>query len=179
MTATVERMAVSEPAARRSFFSFPDPVNEVAVRTTAAGVALMAAAMLATQRPEILLVIAYGFVARALAGPRISPLALLVTKVVVPRLPFAPRPVPGPPKRFAQGMGATVSVLAAVSWYALGWHAVTDVLVSMMVVLATLESSLGICVGCIVHAWLARRRWIKATECAECADVARRLGVAR
>jgi hypothetical protein len=49
--------------------------------------------------------LAYGFVARVLTGPTLSPLGQLVTRVVTPRLPVAPRPVPGPPKRFAQGIG--------------------------------------------------------------------------
>jgi hypothetical protein len=53
--------------------------------------------------------IAAGFVARVLTGPRLSPLRQLTTKVIAPRL-GKPRLVPGPPKRFAQGMGAVITV---------------------------------------------------------------------
>ena len=59
--------------------------------------------------------LAYGFLARVAAGPRYSPLGLFVTRVAVPLLGIAPRNVPGPPKRFAQGMGAVISVAAVVA----------------------------------------------------------------
>ena len=52
----------------------------------------------------LFLPLAYGFIARVLSGPRLSPLARLATAVVAPRL-GAPKPVPGPPKRFAQAIG--------------------------------------------------------------------------
>jgi len=154
----------------REFFSFPDPVNEKAVRVTAAGVALLALSAVVLQRPEPLILLAYGFVARTAAGPRLSPLALFSTRVVAPRL-APPRPVPGPPKRFAQALGATVSVLTLVLYYALSWHVAAFVLAGMMVVLATLESALRICVGCMIHAWLVRKDVVQGAECAACADV--------
>src|ERR671934_51513 len=98
----------------RALFSFPNPVNEVSARLVAGGVVLMSLAAIVFGQPWIAAVIAYGFIARVLTGPTLSPLGQLVTRVVVPRLPVAPRPVPGPPKRFAQGMGAVFSTTAAV-----------------------------------------------------------------
>ena len=47
----------------------------------------------------ILPALAYGFVARALTGPKLSPLAFVATRVVTPRLPFTHRYSPGPAKR--------------------------------------------------------------------------------
>ena len=64
----------------------------------------------------LLVPLALGFVARVAAGPKISPLALLVTRVVTPRLGVPEKLVPGPPKRFAQGIGAALSVVALLSW---------------------------------------------------------------
>ena len=160
-----------------SLFTFPDPVNEKAVRVTAAGVALLSATAIVTRRPEVLALIAYGFLARVLAGPRLSPLAQLATRVVAPRL-GQPRPVPGPPKRFAQALGAVASSAALIA-YVLGAHVLAFALAGVMVVLASLESGFGICVGCLLHAQLARRGVIRADECAECADVRGRIGVAR
>src|SRR4051794_34577891 len=95
-------------------FSFPDPVNEVAARLVAAGVVALGAAIIALYHPWLLVVLAYGFVARVIAGRRFSPLGLLVTKVLLQRLPLAPRPVPGSPKRFAQAIGVVFSVSALV-----------------------------------------------------------------
>src|SRR4051812_44265693 len=105
-------------------FSFPNPVNEVSARLVAAGVVMMAVLTIAFDLRWMTVVLAYGFVARVLAGPRFSPLGQLVTRVITPRVPWAPKLVPGPPKRFAQGMGAVFTVSAAVLTYGfgqLGW----------------------------------------------------------
>ena len=158
------------------FFSFPDPVNEKAVRVTAAGVALLSLAAVVTRRPELLAVIAYGFLARVIAGPRLSPLALVASRVVAPRL-GAPRPVAGPPKRFAQLLGAVASTGALVL-FLVGAHTAAFALAAVMVLLATLESGFGICVGCLLHAQLARRGVLQAPECSDCADIRGRIGVA-
>jgi len=152
-------------------FAFPDPVNEVAVRVTAAGVALMALTAVVFARPEPLILLTYGFVARAAAGPRFSPLALLSTRVITPRLRVTPRLVSGPPKRFAQALGAAVSALTLVLYYALAWHIAAFVLAGLMVVLATLEAGLRLCVGCLIHGWLVRRKWVRSVECAECSNI--------
>ncbi len=58
----------------RSLFRFPNPVNEVAARTVAAGVVVMAVVALAFDVPWLLIPIAYGFWARVLTGPTLSPL---------------------------------------------------------------------------------------------------------
>jgi hypothetical protein len=166
-------MRVADEAAVRRLFSFPDAVNETAVRVTATGVATMAVLALALQRPEILVVIAYGFCARALAGPRLSPLALLSTRVITPRLRGPHRFVAGPPKRFAQALGAAGSVGAVLLYYVAGWHTAAWVLAGAMVVLATLEAAFRICVGCMLHAALVRRGVIDAPECADCTDIRR------
>ena len=60
-------------------FSFPHPVNDVSARLVAGGVVLMSAAAIAFDQPWLLAVIAYGFVARVLTGPTLSPLGQLVT----------------------------------------------------------------------------------------------------
>ena len=47
-----------------SLFRFPNPVNEVAARTVAAGVVALCVATLAWRTPWLLVPLAYGFVAR-------------------------------------------------------------------------------------------------------------------
>ena len=160
------------------FLSFPDLVNEVAVRVTAAGVAILAVLAVTMHTAALLAVLAYGFVARALAGPRVSPLALVASRVIAPRI-ARPRLIAGPPKRFAQSLGAVVSVTAALLYFAAGLHAAAYALVAVIALLATLESAFGICVGCVIHARLARRGVIAADECADCADVRGRLRAVR
>ncbi|HWH33696.1 MAG TPA: DUF4395 domain-containing protein [Acidimicrobiales bacterium] len=150
--------------------SFPDPVNEVSARLVAAGVASLCTAILVLDQAWLLLALAYGFVARLLHGPRFSPLGLVVTRVVVPRLPVAPKDVPGPPKRFAQGIGATLSV-AAVALHAAGAAGAADVLVAMILGAATLEAVFALCLGCRIFAGLMRLGVIPAETCAACADL--------
>jgi Domain of unknown function (DUF4395) len=152
---------------------FPRVINEKAARTVAAVVALTGVAALATGAHWLLVPLAYGFWARVLAGPRYSPLALFATKVAAPRL-GPPREVPGPPKRFAQGIGAAITTLGVLA-LALGWTTPATVLLAMLVVAATLEAALGLCIGCKLFAGLMRAGVIPETVCVECADISRRL----
>jgi hypothetical protein len=154
-----------------AFFSFPDPVNEVSARLVAAGVVIMSLAALGFRQPWILVPIAYGFFARVLTGPTLSPLGQAVTKVITPRLGVAERPVPGPPKRFAQGMGLVISTSAAVLGLAFGLRGAAFALTALMVVAASLESGLGFCIGCRVFAQLMRWGVVPEEVCAQCADL--------
>ena len=152
-------------------FSFPHPVNDVSARLVAGGVALMVAATLVFDVPWMMVVIAYGFVARVLTGPKLSPLGLLVTRVVVPRLPVGPKMVSGPPKRFAQGMGAVMSVTALVLYFWVGSKAAAYGVLAVLGSAATLESVFAFCLGCKVFAVLMRLNVIPERVCAECSDI--------
>lgn len=156
---------------RLSLPTFPDPVNEVAARLVAGGVAVVALVAVATGWHWLALPLAYGFVARALAGPRFSPWALLVTRVLVPRLGWAERPVPGPPKRFAQAIGATLTVIGSIAWLVAGTNPVTGVLLGLVVVAATLESALAFCIGCRLFAVLLQLGWLPPSVCEACANL--------
>jgi hypothetical protein len=154
-----------------ALFSFPNPVNEVSARLVAGGVVLMSLAAIVFGQPWIAAVIAYGFVARVLTGPTLSPLGQLVTRVITPRLGVAPRPVPGPPKRFAQGMGAVFSVTAGVLGLGLGLDTAAYALLGLLVVAATLESVFAFCIGCKLFALLMRAGVIPASVCERCNDI--------
>jgi hypothetical protein len=154
-----------------SFFSFPNPVNELAARTVAAGVVVMCIAALAFRQGWILVPIAYGFWARVATGPKLSPLGQIAVRVVAPRL-GEPKLVPGPPKRFAQAMGVAFSTAALITWFGPGWHIATWVLLGMLLSAAFLESAFAICLGCIVFAALMRAGLIPQSVCKECGQVA-------
>src|ERR1700733_7151702 len=123
-----------------SFFSFPNPVNEVTARVTAGGVVLLAVLAIALQLPWLAIVLAAGVLLRGLGGPRFDPLALLASRVIAPRLPFRPKPVAGPPKRFAQAIGLTFSLAAVVLLYAFGLDTAAYAVLGALVVAAVLES---------------------------------------
>lgn len=162
----------------RTLFRFPNPVNETSARVVAGGVVLECVLLLVTRQPWLLVPLAYGFLARVLTGPTLSPLGQIATRVVTPRLAVEHRFVPGPPKRFAQGIGATLSVGAAIAWL-LGASGIAFVLVAAILVAATLESVFAYCLGCTVFNRLTRLGVIPAGVCAECNDLSSRLGVAR
>jgi hypothetical protein len=153
----------------RSLFSFPNPVNEVAARSVAAGVVVMTTLALVLGIPWLLIPLVYGFWARVLTGPSLSPLGQLATRVIAPALPFAPRP----PKRFAQAMGAAMSTAALIVWLTAGFSVARWVLVPLDGA-AFLESALGLCLGCRVFAVLMGVGLIPESVCQECADLGRR-----
>jgi hypothetical protein len=152
---------------------FPNPVNEVAARTVAAGVVVMAVVAVAADVPWLLIPLTYGFWARVLTGPRLSPLGLLATRVIVPRLPVAERLTPGPPKRFAQAIGALVTTTAVIMWVTAGW-ADARWLLLLIIVAAVAESAFGFCVGCRIFSLLMRHGVIPTSVCEECGDLGRR-----
>ena len=136
-------------------FSFPNPVNEKAARVVAGVVMVVALVILATPAYWLLIPLAYGFWARVLTGPTLSPAGQFATRVAAPRL-GPPTYVPGPPKRFAQGMGAVISTTALILWLAGATTAVNVVLV-MLVAAAGLESILAYCIGCKIFGVCAVR----------------------
>jgi len=160
-------------------FAFPNPVNEVSARLVAGGVVILCVMTVALDEPWLTAVIAYGFVARVLAGPTFSPLGQLVTRVITPRLTIRPVLVPGPPKRFAQGIGAVLSVTAAVLALGFGLHVAAYVVLGMIAVAATLESVFGFCLGCTIFAGLMRAGLIPEATCEECNNIWLRTASAR
>lgn len=155
----------------REVFSFPDSVNEVSARLVASGVVALTTVLLVTTTPWLLWPLAYGFVARVLTGPSLSPLGQIVTRLITPRLPFDVRPTAGPPKRFAQFIGATLSVSALVAHAGFGATSLAYALVAMITVAASLEAFAGYCLGCRLFAALMAVGLIPATVCEACTNL--------
>ncbi|MCO4237793.1 DUF4395 domain-containing protein [Pseudarthrobacter sp. MDT3-28] len=151
-------------------FAFPNPVNEYAARITAGLVVLLAGATLLSGSVWGLVLIAAGFWLRVLFGPRISPLALLSVKVLAPRLGRV-RLVPGPPKRFAQGMGTVVSTTALILFLA-GAAPAAWIALAILIAAASLEAFAGFCLGCVIFGVLQRRGLIPEGICEACNNVA-------
>lgn len=157
-------------------FSFPNPVNEKAARTVAMVVMVLSLITLATSAYWLLVPLAYGFIARVLTGPTLSPLGRLASGVVAPRLGES-RPVPGPPKRFAQAIGAALTTAAALCALVLGAPSIADVLLGALIAAAGLESLFAYCLGCQLFALLMRAGLIPSETCAECAAIWERPGM--
>jgi hypothetical protein len=167
MTQTLPKGA---PSATRALFSFPNPVNEVSARLVAGGVVIMSVLTISLNLKWATAVIAYGFVARVLTGPTLSPLGQFVTRVVTPRLKIAERPVAGPPKRFAQGIGVAFSVSALILTI-LGFWGAAQIVLAFLVVAAVLESVFGLCLGCKAFAILMRVGIVPEEVCERCNNI--------
>jgi hypothetical protein len=167
----VRHASTSDSAAPSGgLFSFPNPVNEVSARLVAGGVVVMALLTIGFNLRWATAVIAYGFVARVLTGPTLSPLGQFVTRIVTPRLDIEPRPVAGPPKRFAQGMGLAFSATALVLTV-LGYWGAAQIVLALLATAALLESALGICLGCISFAFLMRVGVVPEEVCERCNNI--------
>ncbi len=163
-----------EDAAVNKIIGFPNPVNEVSARLVATGVVLMATVTVLFDTKWILPILFYGFVARVVTGPKLSPLGQLVTRVITPRLPFKEKLVAGPPKRFAQSMGVGFSggaLLLAVTGH---WFA-AQVVLGMLIFAASLEAFAGICLGCKIFAIGMRLGWVPEEVCEACNNVGDRI----
>jgi hypothetical protein len=158
----------------RKLFSFPNPVNEKAARVVAGVVLIEVIVTLASGFYWLLIPLAYGFWARVLTGPTLSPLGWIAQRVIAPRLGER-KPVPGPPKRFAQAIGAVMSTTALVLAFAVS-HAAADVVLLLFLPAAGLESIFAYCVGCRIFAQLMRVGVIPQRVCRECADLSWRFG---
>lgn len=152
----------------RTLFSFPNPVNETSARLVAGAVAVLTVLTIAFQQGWLIPVLAYGFLARVLAGPKLSPLGLVATKVVTPRLAVAHRYSPGPAKRFAQAIGALFTVTATLLYYAAGEHTAAFALLGVLAVFASLEAAAGFCMGCQAFYVGMRLGLVPPSVCEDC-----------
>jgi hypothetical protein len=158
---------------------FPNPVNEVAARVVAGGVLAMSVATIlltafaGTGWLWLTVPLAYGFVARVLTGPTLSPLGRIAAQVVAPRI-AAPKYVAGPPKRFAQTMGAAFTLTALVLHFAFAADAAALAVLGLVVVAAALESVFAFCIGCLIFNGLMRAGLVPQDTCEACANIALR-----
>lgn len=155
-------------------FSFPNPANDTSARIVAGGVVAMSVIFLITGSGWVLIPLTYGFIARVLTGPKLSPLGQLAVKVITPRIKVNHKLVAGPPKRFAQGVGTVFTVTASVLYLTDNLTA-SRIVIAMLIGAASLESFFGYCLGCKMFAILMRLGVIPESVCAECNDISLRL----
>lgn len=152
-------------------FTFPHPVNEYAARSLAGLTFFTAIAIIAVGEAWLTLALVYLFAAGVIAGPKLTPTGWLATKVIVPRFIKRKRPVAGPPKQFAQGVGLVISVAAAILAIGFGLEFAAWVLLGVLVLFSGLEAFVGFCMGCFVFGYLMRFGVIPAELCQRCADL--------
>ncbi|MDN5582594.1 MAG: DUF4395 domain-containing protein [Corynebacterium sp.] len=168
------------PGGIRSLWWFPPVVNDRAARTTAMLVVVLALVTVALSRAglDVAALVAgslllAGFVLRVLAGPRFDPFGQLSVRWLAPRVFGEPVMVGGAPKRFAQTIGLVFSA-AALGLRVAGLTGASDVVLLLLVVAASLEGFLGICLGCLLFARLQGWGVVRDDVRADCAVPMRR-----
>ena len=152
----------------KNLFSFPNPVNDYAARAVAAMVIILVILFEITGNEFLLLFITYGFLARVLTGPTLSPIGLIATRIIVPTIGSPDKPVPGPPKRFAQFIGLLISSAATILVFVFDSPVSAKYLMAILGFCASLESILGFCAGCFVFGWLMKLKLIPESVCESC-----------
>jgi hypothetical protein len=177
VTNTAETVPIpARASALRRAFEFPNPVNEYAARSTAGIVVVLSLVALALGLLSgwgwPLWVVALGFWLRVAGGPRYSPAGRLAVHVIVPLLGKR-RLVPGPPKRFAQTIGAVLSTAAAALW-TVGLAPAAWALLGLLIVAASMEAFAGFCLGCWLFGRLQALGLIPEGVCEACSNLALR-----
>jgi len=133
----------------------------------ATGAVVMSVAYVVTGAAWLLVPLTYGFLARVTTGPAFSPLGLVATKVITPRINVKHRFVAGPPKRFAQFVGFLFSATASVLWL-LDLGTASRVVAAALAAAAFLEAAFALCLGCIMFRFLMRLGVIPERVCEQC-----------
>ncbi len=158
-------------AALRGVFGFPHPVNEVAARSVAVMVLTLTLVIIFTDARWLMFLLAYGFLARVLTGPTLSPMGLLATRLIAPKVIRRTKLVAGPPKRFAQTVGLVFAAAALALSYGFGQHLAAEAVLGTLAVFAGLESIAGFCAGCFVFGYLMRWGLVPQDVCARCSNL--------
>ena len=138
----------------------PTPIDPRGPRFNQAVVSVLLLIAFVVEQPLVVPAMAVVLLAGAALGPRWGPFLLLYSRLVRPRLP-APAELEDPrPPRFAAAVGVIVLSAATVAFLA-GYGVVGWVLTLVVAVLAGLAATTGICVGCEIWLFAARRRGVR------------------
>ncbi len=130
----------------------PTTVDGRVVRIVA-GMVFAASLIYVLVTPWIAVLLAADFLVRGFGRARYSPFAL-VARAALRLAQGPPRPVPGPPKRFAAQLGFGLSLILCGQLMG-GTPPVYAAFGLLLAVLSGLEAFGNICVGCLLH----RRLW--------------------
>lgn len=107
------------------------------------------------------------FTLRAAGRPALSPLAALSRRLQGRIFSFKPRLITAKPKRFAAGIGAVMTALAAAAGF-LGLPAVLYGLLAVLWLFSFLEAAFRFCAGCKIFALLVKLGLLRDDVCQDC-----------
>ncbi|TGL53580.1 DUF4395 domain-containing protein [Leptospira kemamanensis] len=146
---------------------YPDVVNENVTRIVASTVVFLGVLSILFPNYVVLGLLLLGFILRLSYGPKWEPFAFFTSKYLVPWLGISFVPSAGPPKRFAQLIGFSFS-LVAILLYANGYLLAYQITLATLVFFASLESFLGWCAGCFMFGLLMKIGVIPEEVCERC-----------
>ena len=135
----------------------PQPIDPRGPRFNQAVVTALLLIGFVLDVPVVVPAVAVVLLAGAVLGPRWGPFLRLYSELIRPRLgPPAELEDPRPP-RFAAAVGVVFLAASTVAFVA-GYSGVGWALALVVAVLAGLAAATGICVGCEIWLFVARRR---------------------
>ncbi|ABZ94973.1 Conserved hypothetical protein [Leptospira biflexa serovar Patoc strain 'Patoc 1 (Ames)'] len=146
---------------------YPDVVNENVTRIVASTVVFLGVLSILFPNLIVLGLLLLGFTLRVTYGPKWEPFAFFTSKYLVPWLGISFVPSAGPPKRFAQLIGFSFSVIA-ILLYSNGYSLGYQITLATLVFFASLESFLGWCAGCFMFGLLMKVGVIPEEVCERC-----------
>jgi hypothetical protein len=133
------------------------PVDPRGVRFTAAVTSVVLALTLLSGSGWLLAAQGVVFALGAFAGLRFSPYAVAFRALIAPRLGAPSTREPAAPLRFSQTLGFAFTVVGTAG-YLTGLTVVGIVATAFALVAALLNAAFGFCLGCQLHALIARFR---------------------
>jgi len=133
-------------------------VDEHAARIVAASVVILAVLSFLAPAWYLVAFLAADFTIRGFFDRTYSPLRWIAKRVTA-ALGWAIKPVYAPPKRFAAGIGATLTITATLA-HLVGFHLAAVLVTGALVVAATLEAGFGVCLACWVYPYVTRLRGV-------------------
>lgn len=145
----------------------PFRVNEQGVRGVALQVFLLSVISILTKSKIPVAILVLDFFIRVTLSPGFSPLALISRSIIVPITRFKLRIVAYKPKRFAAGIGATMSLLALIL-FSIGNVSVGVIVLGILSIFSFLEFAFAFCAGCKIFALLIKAGIFSEELCEDC-----------
>lgn len=153
----------------------PERINEAPVRgvaTLVSAIVVVALALAAFARAPWIAgaaaaALSIDFIVRAAGRPSLSPLAGLSRSLQGSVFRYRSRLITARPKRFAAGIGAFMTAMAAGSWL-VGWDGALYGFLALLLLFSFLEAAFRFCAGCKVFALLVRLGLLREDLCYDC-----------
>jgi len=164
---------VNPPRTIAQVFTFPHPINDAMNRCKGAIVCILVLLSiildLTVDVPYIYIYVCFGYFCRVICGPRLNLetwFIILLSPIIKKYAP--PEYVPGPPKRFAQLCGFSMSFAVVIIRFVFHAKEVAYWVASALVTAIALEALYGICLGCIMFKILMLSKLVPERTCYKC-----------